>query len=314
MTKNKLSKLKGITIKLIGIIILAKIISSSNIKEVFAVFEQVDKSKLLPLYLIVIPINFIASLRVYFFLIDLKFKKKYFDVLKLYFAGLLLGMITPGRVGEMYVVVRLIKYGCSKLKSLLVVIIPRIIDLTLLSIGGLYAFRMFFGNSSNDNKLVYIFLVGFIIFIFILITFMFFLKKPFWRFVNLIITKVFKENIDLDDVDASHGYITNISIVKLVLLTASLWLLYFFQVYLAGNLLGIHLSFFTYVLILSLSSIAAAMPITFLGVGTRELAMVACFGVYGIDKEPVLALALIIYSLLILHALIASVFWMFEHK
>lgn len=72
--------------------------------------------------------------------------------------------------------------------------------------------------------------------------------------------------------------------------------------------------FYKLFFIFSLVSLAAALPITFVGLGTREYVMINLLMLFGVEREKALAISLITYLFLVVNLVVSSFFWTLEHK
>ena len=85
--------------------------------------------------------------------------------------------------------------------------------------------------------------------------------------------------------------------------------LYFISIYFLTKGLNLELSFFQVVLIMTITSLITLIPISFLGIGTRDAGLLAVFNFFGHTPEQALALSMALLLLRIAIVFIGAVFW-----
>lgn len=93
------------------------------------------------------------------------------------------------------------------------------------------------------------------------------------------------------------------------LLSAVGFLLYFLSIYFLNLGLGLNFGFSQIVCIMALTSLIAAIPISFMGIGTRDAALIAVFAWYGRSAEEAVSLSLGLLLLRLSIMLMGSIFW-----
>ncbi len=86
--------------------------------------------------------------------------------------------------------------------------------------------------------------------------------------------------------------------------------IYFLCIYFLSMGLRIELGFFQVVLIMSITSLVAMIPISFLGIGTRDASLLAVFKWFGHTPEQSIALSIALLLLRIAIVLMGSIFWL----
>ncbi len=147
----------------------------------------------------------------------------------------------------------------------------------------------------------------------LIILFMLF-KKYIVRFIIYLLNKIFKITIQRKVIIETLSIFKFKIILWLTLSTIVFWGLHFLQIFFIARILGITLNYLTMFFILSLVTVIAALPITIVGIGTREFALINILAAYGVSREESLALSLMIYTILLLNVVFASVIWQIEHK
>lgn len=90
------------------------------------------------------------------------------------------------------------------------------------------------------------------------------------------------------------------------------FLLYFLSVYFLNLGLGISLSFPEIIFIMAITSLIAAIPISFLGIGTRDVALITVFAWFGRTPEEAVSLSIALLLLRLAIMLMGSLFWYLE--
>ena len=88
--------------------------------------------------------------------------------------------------------------------------------------------------------------------------------------------------------------------------------LYFMSIYFLTKGLNLELSFFQVVLIMTITSLITLIPISFLGIGTRDAGLVAVFAFFGQSPEQAVALSMALLLLRIAIVFMGSVFWFID--
>lgn len=97
---------------------------------------------------------------------------------------------------------------------------------------------------------------------------------------------------------------------KTYLYSVSAFAIYFLCIYCLNVGLRIELGFFQIVLIMTITSLIAMIPISFLGIGTRDAGLLAVFKWFGHTPEQAIALSMALLLLRIAIVLMGSIFWL----
>jgi len=88
--------------------------------------------------------------------------------------------------------------------------------------------------------------------------------------------------------------------------------LYFISIYFLTKGLNLELSFFQVVLIMTITSLITLIPISFLGIGTRDAGLLAVFNFFGHTPEQAVALSMVLLLLRIAIVFMGSIFWFID--
>ncbi|WP_160112137.1 lysylphosphatidylglycerol synthase transmembrane domain-containing protein [Aquimarina sp. AU58] len=222
-----------------------------------------------------------------------------YQALKIFFIGLFLANITPGKLGDFgrlfYIKDQLPnqKVGWSSL------IMDRIFDLICLvffSLIALFYYQINFNVLKSPDNYSSVLLIGIVLLLLFFVLFIFRkkIKKyilPWWEAFNSHTLGI-------------KGFLLAIGITCL-----SMILIYGVFNYIAWSM-GIpinHLGLFLGVFILGLLTL---LPITVLGIGVRETSLVVIFQLYGLPSQDAIALSLIIFLLQLL-SFIPGAIWFY---
>lgn len=211
--------------------------------------------------------------------------------------GLFVGVVTPGRLGELIKVYFLKNKGYSAFRSFFSVLADRIVDVGTLLLFGFFIFLFFLKGIG-----IYILFIGsglilFLVFLFLLIDNRSFLHKFFTKAVKNFFPIDFEEynKFTLSKLwQGLRGIKKSQFIVFFAYLIIS-WLFYFAARYMIVLSLGINLSFLDASAISALMAIVTMLPVSVAGIGTREAAAIYLFGLFSIAREPALLFSLFVF-------------------
>jgi len=99
---------------------------------------------------------------------------------------------------------------------------------------------------------------------------------------------------------------------KIYILSITAFGLYFVSIFCLTKGLLLELSFFQVVLIMTITSLITMIPISFLGIGTRDAGLIAVFSFFGHTPDQAVALSMALLLLRIAIVLIGSIFWVLD--
>jgi len=200
--------------------------------------------------------------------------------------GVLYGSITPGRLGEIskgYMLGKM-KYPLSS--SIVSAVLDRVVDIFFLLGFGLFGFLFFYKELQIDVVLLLVLIGG----IAAISTFL--IKSQLRSKIATFIRKKFKD--DDGDVIESLKKIKKSKMLVLAALSILAWVLYFYEIFLFSESLSIEVDAIFLVSAISASTIISILPISILGIGTRDATLIFLFSMKGIATEKTLALSFLI--------------------
>jgi hypothetical protein len=229
----------------------------------------------------------------------------------MYYASMYIGLFTPGRVGEASRVFYL-KKEHSVGRAFVSVILDRLFDIFFLLLFGYFSMFLFLDIFKKE-----VLLFGVIIIALLLLAISalksrllkYFLKKAFYYFIPKKYQDLWKINF--------QDFFRDLKIYKfsdyifLFFLTLVNWSVYYLVVYLFGREIGISqvpiLYFFSALTVVSLT---ALLPISIMGVGTRDAVLLAMLSLFKVPAELAVAVSMFILFLTFFISAIGLFCWL----
>jgi uncharacterized protein (TIRG00374 family) len=228
-----------------------------------------------------------------------------------YFSALYMGLITPARVGELTKVMYIKRSGHSFGKALFSVFFDRLFDIIALGGFTLIGLLWFSGVLGFDTS----YLIAVISLSLLLLFLLLWRKNLFRKVLIALFTLLMPRNLRIRAKDSFRDFLSDLGILnaRTIIITAAFTLasiaVYYLQAYLLALALGISISSFYLAFAVSLATFAAILPVSVLGIGTRDAALLYMLAYAGISAELTIAYsALVLVNILIL-ALFSSFFW-----
>ncbi len=297
---------------LVGIILFTVILLYIDLGETLKVLGGI--SPLMLVLLILLRIGYVI-MKSFAWRCFLKAKKISFSLkesVRAYSAGLLLGMVTPGRIGDVIRVGYLKEKSVPIKKSLGTVIIDRVFDLSLLfSLGYISMMTLpdIFGQDVTRIGIIagIVAAIGAIVLL---------SKKHIEKIIIVIIRKATPKRLNIRaekefkelfrECTSFEGKWISIG------LGASLlsWLIYYVQMYIGALALGISVSFVYIIVVISVAGLVNLIPLSVSGIGTRDIAFIILFGLIGVSKEVAVSYSLLYLFLIVVGAGVGFFYWM----
>ncbi len=308
MQKSKKNNIRFIVQRTIGLLILIIVISRIDFAEFAGVIGQSKVPCLLIAVLLFLPSLFLRSLRLFLIMKSQGTNLKIWESITVYGYSIFVGSITPGRLGEFIKAVYLSKKGTPVSASLYGTVLDRLFDVLLISIIGS---TIFFSITTIFKEINSIVILVYLIAITSLSVAV--LKSSILKIIFGRVEKIFARNNLAGKISSNHldagRFVTQLStksiLISLIITTLAL-ICNFSSIYYLAKSLGLEIPYFDMLGISALVSLVSMIPITILGLGTRDLVLIQVLSVYGIDKVSSIALSTLILFLLIFNALICS--------
>lgn len=303
--------------RLVGIIILIIILSKVDFQKITAYFSNLNIMFFAVINLLILPALFIKSSRWRYLLhlqgINYSANDSFFS----YLGGICAGIVTPGRIGETVKAIYLKQEkNISLSEGLASVFIDRFFDFYILVLLGSIGFFHFL-NIKNVRYDVLVFLILFL-FLFPFLLF----NKAFTERTGKIIYKSMISGLDQNFFEGQFKSFFS-AVKKIILqrvylpfvLTILAYLLYFWQCYLLAHLASIDISYMTVMFFVSVANLVSIIPITILGIGTREASLIYLFSMHGLNAEGALVYSFLLFvSFYLISGLLGFVGWFVKGK
>jgi len=305
-----LSLKRHLLIKTIGLVALIVIITRVDLGDVACQIRNSDYRYLLAVIGLIFPQVALRALRWQRLMAQQGINCPIRDAMVFYFAAIYVGLITPGRMGEVGKSLFLKQNGIASVaQSLPSVLLDRLLDLYvlgLLALGALYFMAIL---PAASWVFVLLAVIAAISPWLILkgvraggrwedaIDVWLLRKSPRWREA----WRVFA--------DGSRNLITP-RLMEALSLTVLSYVLYFTQVCLIGRAVALPLDCGPVVMVTAVAILVGYVPITIAGLGTREATLLLFFGQYGVPDTSVLSFAFwynLVYIVCV--GMISAFFW-----
>ena len=237
------------------------------------------------------------------------------DSFSIYLIGIFFGVITPGKIGEIVKIHYLKKKGFPIKESIISTIFDRLFDVLFLFIvaffGIIYFSNLFSVKHLNVLSLMLFLLLSLILTI-ISRSLIYQIIKKFTSILELGYQE--KLAIGFHKLDKSISRYNSIHMLKYIIYTLSSFLFYILQIKLLAASIGIKLNYTLTTAISGALSAITLIPITIMGVGTRDILLITIFENIGGNPESAIALSTLILSIWTISLLIGFYIWIKEEK
>ena len=286
------SFLKNNALRLCGVFIFITILTQIDVASALNVISGSDKRLLIISISLIAPLFLAKSLKWFYLLKIQELKYPFVKVLSIYLSGFFLGATTPAKIGEFGKVFYLKKDNYSYGRLFFSIFIDRLSDIFLLftlCVAGAFFFTPF-PFDINITRLLYFLTISAILLLALFIWkngIQRGLKKIFKRFFP----KKFLNEINFNTIELLNEFrILSIKrIVFIFFFTGLIFTIHFFLLYIAALALGINIDFFYLSISLSIAMIINLLPISFMGIGTRDLTLIVLFSNIDISREITVA-------------------------
>lgn len=280
------SKLGMWSLKLIGVIIFLVIIFTVDFNQFSSALSSFTFIQILWLEFLSLLIVLTKGLRFHVYLKINNINSRFYDTTLIYAVGIFLSFITPGHVGDFSKVIYIKNlYNVGYKNGVFLNIIDRFFDLFVLIL-----FSLFILDTLFDLRgiIIYSFIILFMIsFLFLFVKYSNGIIGWFEKKIKRLLKK------DFGDLQTNNEPLKLISIKTLLPLTLSFIsnLIIFYQLYFISTSLQIKAEFINLSSILALANIVSMLPITILGLGTRDATFISIMGLQGYTPASAFSLS-----------------------
>jgi len=302
-------------LRLIGLLLFIVILRKIDLIKIFMIFSKSNMPMIF--FCIIINIIIIYLIRAYkwkILLASQKIKISFKEAIIIFFASLFIGSVTPGRIGELIRIYYIKRKGFSLGKSSVSIFIDRIQDIIFLVIMGILGLAIFLSIFKKQ-----VMIISGTLIIVIVLSIVFILNKKirlflYNFFINFLLPnqfrKSFKKNINDFVFDLSR--IKYLILIKTFLLTLLAWFTYYFILFSIAKVMNINMPFIYFVACLSISSLVTILPISFSGIGTRDIIFILIFSKFGLSSESAVAFSAVILFTYVLTTFFGLISWLYN--
>ncbi len=297
--------------RIIGIVIIAVIISRLDFAELKNMFSRAETSYLIWGLALTLLSAFAKAWRWNYLKKSQGIKYGLMDSFIIYCASHLAGALTPGRVGELAKIFYLKKDGYSYGQSMFSVVWDRIFDMIFLTVFS--ALGMFFFFNYFRPEIPYVLaLIAAAVIIFLLAAKTKIIKKIIALFFNLLIPAKSRDYWRLN----WQEFMSDLKKLKfkhylvITLITIMSWLVYYYQMAILAKSVGLHLPFLFLAVSVTIAGLVTMIPISYLGIGTRDIILIGLFSFFNISQETTIVFSGLILSTYVVMAILGFACWL----
>ncbi|MBN2458158.1 flippase-like domain-containing protein [Candidatus Woesearchaeota archaeon] len=311
--KQKIKKLTPV----IGILLFVYILYQIDLRKMLVILKSTNILLAVLATVVSLSIIFIMNLRWYTLIRSLGINFSYLESLKSLVKGITLGVVTPGKLGELYRTKYLMeKTDRSAGFTLSTVIVDRMLD----------AFTLLFLGSVCSLILINLFLIKiplWLVFLFsavVIVCMIVFLNerhmgKLLRPLANIFIPKRLKEKLKFEFKEFYKG-VRKISLRTYIIcfiFTLFVWLFNVISVYILAKALKIDIAFAFLALVFPVMILVNLIPISISGFGTIQASCILLLGLVGVSSESAVALSfLLILVTMWIYALPGAVLYLIK--
>ena len=289
--------------KLIGLVVLGIIISQLKLQDLVSALSGVNVFLLVTAISMYLLVALVKAWRWRLMLRSQGIRYRLSEAYMVYLSSFYIGLITPGRAGDLLKVLDVRKKGHSLSRSLFSVLIDRFLDISVLLFTGYISLLVI--GSQFGYQLVW--LVGLALLSLIGVVLVYLYRKRIYWIVEMgiqfFVPRQLRDSITvgLRNLFSQFGYLGLPVWLSTVFLSLLAWFLHVSQVYVISLAIGLHIPPFYFMAMFSLATLVGLLPISVLGLGTRDAVLIFTFNQIGLSSEMAVA-----FSTLILLSLVAS--------
>jgi uncharacterized protein (TIRG00374 family) len=297
--------------RFIGIAIFILILLRIDLKEALRTLASVDLRFVFLSLMIQAAAIVVATVRWQFILVRLKIRQPFIRTFLQQLVGTSAALVTPGQLGEFIKVLYQRNEGFPVPESFLSVVIDRVYDLLMLFLFGFISLAILFGLSPNTTLILSVIIsIGFVL------GFLFLRNKEksadvIANTLSRMSPKAYKESIrrDARRLTREIGDFDIGFLIVIGLLTIVNYVLLIFRIYAIVLSLHIVVPFWYFVMTVPLLRLVGLIPISILGIGTRDLASIYLYGQVGVPDTSALLISTLGLFTIQVQAIIGLVVW-----
>jgi uncharacterized protein (TIRG00374 family) len=236
------------------------------------------------------------------------------DGITAWLVGFFIGLVTPGRVGDLARAFYL-KEKMEIGKALTTVVVDRILDIFVLMVLAGTGIIFVVTNFAIKSEILGAILVVF--FLFALAVVVFLEEKRAIRLLrpvyNIFVPEKYKHTLKTGFADFYAGVNllkgNKIAVAKAGLLSVIAWTITFTQYFILAMAMGIGVNYFLILMIMPTIVLVEILPISFSGIGTRDAALILFFSFIGLNANSAVSLSLSILMFNYIYSSVGLAVW-----
>jgi glycosyltransferase 2 family protein len=298
-------RLSSRKLSVVGILLFILILSRIDVPGTLGMIARVNPAYIFLCWVTVACEVLLRSLR--WRLLVKQFAKGYTvkDGVQTMLMGVAFGAVTPGRVGDIIKAFDVRDRGIETKKALSIEILDRLLDLFYLLISAAAGYLFLAAAVSGfgiDGRMLAA--IALLIAVFAVVLFstssLGWALRPLHNFLVPDRFKNRSKELFKTFQETSAHIRQPLLATELLALTAAWWTVLFLRPYFLCQGLGVDLSPLAFVLAMPVVSLIEVIPVSVLGIGTRDLGFIAVFSVLGVPAETMMAVSLITLILFVL--------------
>jgi hypothetical protein len=226
------------------------------------------------------------------------------------YAAYAVGLVTPGRVGDLARGLHLVDRGHPYVKSFIGVIYERVMDVGVVVLGGLLGIRAFADLFPRVQALPLALAVlaavagAFVV-----------LRVGGLRHVGYALVRRALPGAQAaagGEIEDGFQRMTPRRDLVVFLITVAMWGTYFFKGWVLAQALGIPIDYLHVAAIICIAGLIVMLPVSIAGIGTRDAVFVSAFWRLGLPVPLAVALSLLILAAQLAHVVIGYALWVWR--
>ena len=272
-------------------VVLLIVFSLIDLRSVYVQLKKADKILILLAFALTLPQLALRAYRWRYLMGLQEIKCSFKNAALFYIASMYVGMITPGRMGEISKALFLKANNVASIsKAMPSVIIDRLLDAFALLVFVVVAAwqTKFFGLVSYRESYLYAALI-----LLLLISLSPKLIQLSAKHIGAKLQRKSFQNwrLGIDEFVEGIGQLLNLHLLAAVLITLAHYGLFFLQAYLIARAVDIKISFLIIFTVVTLATLIGFIPVSAAGIGTRDAAFIILFKAVGIVETAALGFA-----------------------
>lgn len=298
-------------LRVVGLILLVYLLLRTDPQQLLGTWMQADKALILLATVLAFPMMIIKIERWRYLLKAQGIAYPLVDAATAYFGTYYIGVVTPGRAGEIFKALYLREHNVSIGTAMVSVIIDRALDLLILVGLALLGIRLVPQLAALEELRVW----GVVVVLgaaggFLLLGTRILESSGRWLMRRLSLDLDRDHNQASDFLAGLRQVATVPTLFVALLLSVGSWLVILLECYLIAKSLSVAVPFWYLAFAVAAAGMAALLPVSIAGIGVRDTVLVAVLGLIGVAPQKALAFSLLYFAIFgMALGMVGAVFW-----